>query len=378
MKKLFVVLLILLSILQSAHALGITPPVYDFAYAPGEKHKFNFNIRNDGAPTYINVTAKGSFAPAIHANTYYFFLKSGEAKDVTIELETPELKTPGKHITELFFTQVAPKRYGRPSELSAVVAVVGQLMTRVPFQQKHAEISLGTSNTKHGEKAYFTVSVANYGIEMINKASGMIRIADEKNSASATAPLTDLTNLGSLATCTMYAEIGTQSLRPGKYSATAIIDYDTLKASDTEEFKITDLAINILGITSPDVMQGQLAKVTATVESLWGEDINAFAQINLKDASGATVAEATTPTTNVPAFGNTALIAYINTNNVPAGSYTAEVTVNYAGKQASGTSQITINEKPQQKKYEFNYGYAILLLIIIVLAVMLLRKKHEK
>ena len=75
MKKIFIALLILASVFQAAYSLGITPPIYDFPYAPGEKYVFNFNIRNDGAPTYINVTVKGSFASAAKADEYYFFLK---------------------------------------------------------------------------------------------------------------------------------------------------------------------------------------------------------------------------------------------------------------------------------------------------------------
>ena len=377
MAKIAIVFALLLLLPHAALALAVSPPSYDYGYAPGEKNTFAFNIRNDGSASYINATARGPFSNVIKISNDYFFLRGGESKSVTIELVVPETKSPGKHVTEVVFSQVAPKRYGRPQELTATVAVVGLLRTFVPYRQKYAEASLSIGNVRRVEKAYFSVSLANYGLESISKATGTIKVFDEKNSISASAPLTELLNVGSLGTGAMYAELDTSGLSLGKYFATADVYYDSIKASDTEEFKITDLQLEIIGISAPDITEGQLAKITTTVQSKWSEEVGAFAQIYVKDTGGAVIAEATTPTMKIPAFGTGKLVAYINTNNVPAGAYGLDIIVNYAGKEERMEAKFNVLEKAAAFKSGNNLAYIALIVIIALLIILLLKKQKN-
>ncbi len=378
MKKLLALLLLLPSVLQAGFALGLTPPLYEFSYHPGDNLSFPFTIRNDGLPTYINVSVAGPLKPYTQTSNDYFFLRGGEAREVRVNILVPELKTPGKQITEVFFTQVAPKRYGRPSEISAVVSVIGQILTRVPFKQKYAEISLRAGDVRRGSKAYFSVSFANYGSELVNKASGTIKISDVENSTSLSVQLTDLINIGSMATDTMYSEFDSGGLRAGDYVATALIDYDGIKLTDSKKFKVVDILLDILGISAPAITEGQIAKITTTVQSKWGESMEVFARISLKDSDGNPVAEATSATVKIAPFETSKIVAFVNTNNLPAGTYKLNAAVSYAGKEVQGTAELQIAPKSVQSEIKINYTYAALIVIIILLALLVVKKQNAK
>lgn len=339
--------LIVLSILPNVLAIGITPGRTTIDFSPNAHDSIKFKVINsEHKDMKVVMRIEGELAQYITLPQLIFDLNSNEeSKEFSYEYTLPsKIETPGSHEAQIIAQELPKDAEKTGAFVGATPAVATQLLVKVPYPGKYAEIRLDISEARVNETTKFIIPVLNFGTEPIQKAKATIEILGPTNERIALIE-TDEKSINAKETKELIAQ-WTANVNAGAYHAIAVLTYDGKLARAEKNFNVGDLAIDILNIDVKNFQLGGVAKFDILVENKWNTEIdNVYAQFNVVDENNNEIGSFKSTSSNIPAFSKSSLIAYWDTTGINSGFYNTKLSLNYAGKSTDKIikTEITMN-----------------------------------
>ena len=330
----FIALLIIMSSMQLVAAIGITPGRTTIDFQPGLHKTVQFKVMNNehkDMKLLLFVEGELNNSIALHEKLVDF-TAADESKTFNYDIDLPtKLDKPGEHEVKIIAMEL-PKETAGGTYVGATAAVATQLIVRVPYPQKYAEISLSITQTGVKKPTSFFVAVNNLGQHDLIGISSTIEIFNSVNEKIATLK-TDAADVPTMKRGELRAVWDT-NVNPGMYKAVATLVYDDSIATTEKVFSIGSLTLDIVDINVRNFRLGDIAKFDITAENKWSEDVkDVFAQLQIFDEAGAAIANVKTASVDVPAMGRQVLVAYWDTAGIREGTYSGKLVLNFANQQ---------------------------------------------
>ncbi len=358
-----------------AAAIGIAPGRIIINFVPGFNKTYRFYVRGGTAGIPINISCRGDLCEYIKPSIdEQILLNPGEIRWFSVTVELPEeIEKPGKHECKLIAAEVVPGEPG--TGVAAYSAVGAQIWIYVPYPGKYLEARLSAPNVGLSEPVPFTISLTSRGLENVT-ASGVIKVADVEGKNLATL-YTNQKLIESRTSDSMEAVWDTAGMPPGKYYATATVEYGSEKpATAATEFKIGDILIKIINITyQDDIYPGDIVKFELDLDSYWNQKISdAYVTLEaMKDGKGA--GSSKSETFDMDAWKSGRIPIFWDTGDLEADKYEAKFTVHYLERTTEKTIEVEI--KPPPNPYLLLIIIAPILAAIAAIAVYLKKRKKK-
>lgn len=329
---------------NSALALGIGPSREYINFDEGlEKDKELFII-NDKKETFKAVVyAQGDFAEHIRIKKPLIDVAAtDEMKKVEYRIKFPKGKaTPGEHKIEIVVKQLPPDDAADDGTvISADVAVISQLIVKVPYSGKYAEGKLFISGSENPDSAArFLVMLYNFGTEPIANAYAKVEIFGP-TWEKLTEFKTNTAALQSKEEAKLEA-LWKPNLNKGTYVAVVTVYYDDKQFKLEQNFDVGTFMIDVSDISVKKFKLGDVAKFDITLFNSWNQNIgDVYVEMSVLDSNGKTLTQFKTASIEVAPQREGLLEAYWYTEGVMPGIYNVNMLIHYAGKIV-------------QKEYEF-------------------------
>lgn len=381
MRKVFpLILLIIIIIPLPVFSLGISPPIIDISYSPGQDYNITIISRGvDGQK--IQAEVNGDFAESITIPSEKMIIKDGETR-FEVHLKQPTFDTPGTKTSYICATESPDKQYGQ-SMINALVSVCSIVRIFVPYPEKYIEFSISIPNINEKENLYLKLRAISRGIQTVEHISGSVSIYDaELNTLITTVPLTDIFNLATDQEQEMYGEWSTINANSGTYKAVASLVYDGKTATKEQEFKIGTLDINLINYTS-NITAGQIRPFNVEIESKWNEPIkNTFAEVTVFNNQSTEIQKfKTSPVQIKNAFGSATLNGFIDATNFNQEKYDIKINIFFDDNEKEYDGEFIVEYTAKNTNLIIG-TVAIILSIIIIIAgavfIAIKRLKNEK
>ena len=284
----------------------------------------------------------------------------------------PGLK-PGKY--EIF---MGGKEIASPGGMiSALTAIQSRITVLSLYPGEYAIFNLVLGDVGVNESTNFTISVENYGINIINAAQGYIEIygPDGEFVANIT------TNVGSVpvktaenpeAQAILYATFtpATYNLKPGNFHAVGHLIYDGVFAPDSEngDFRVGSLTVKIIDWTR-SLYINSTNKFEIKISSDWvGQIDDVYARIITPNHG-----TIKTPNLDLNRFSSATLETYWETDKLELNPYNVTIQLYYAGTMTEKVVEVnmTTGTPPVEERPKSNFtltlGTNTIILIVLVL-----------
>ena len=281
---------------------------------------------------------------ALHQLLIDFNAEDSE-KEFTYDYKLPEkLEKPGSYQTQIIAQELPKEAEKEGTFIGATPAVATQLIVKVPYPGKYAEIRLDISESRVNETTTFIIPILNFGTESIQSAQAVIEILGPTNERIALIE-TDEKSIAAKETKELIAK-WKANVNPGSYHAIATLKYDGKLARAERNFNVGNLFIDILNINIKNFQLGGVAKFEILAENKWNTKIdNVYAQFSVMDENNNEIGSFKSTSSDIEAFSKSTLIAYWDTAGIKSGFYNTKLTLNYAGKSTEKLikTEITMN-----------------------------------
>ncbi|MDP4012268.1 MAG: CARDB domain-containing protein [Candidatus Nanoarchaeia archaeon] len=375
MKKSLIFLLISLILIPTVQSIGITPSKVTMNFEPEYRGTLIFYGMNNRDHEIIMQPFIGGELEK------YMKIENPEPVKVSpkgfaefkVSVSLPSaLTTPGIVKTYFGVSEIPIEDLGS-GVIAAYTSVEAIIEIKVPYPGKYAEADLIVEDVGLGEYANFKINIANLGEQAISNAQGTIVI--EESNTLVKELKTDSISLASKESSTIPIKIKTSDMEGGEYGVTAIIDYDGLKATDKEIWRVGYLFVNLTNYTKEFVVD-KINRWDIYVQSRWNQPIESFyAEAKLIQDGNEIDISAKTPTISLGSWESTRLVAYWDTSGLALGNYDAKI--NFYYKDEVSENQVKIKITKPRNKFDLripllqNISSQMLLLIIIAIIVIL-------
>jgi len=394
---LFLLLLLIVPLVPSVVAVGVSPPLAEYIFKPNISDSLHFYFRNN-QDRDITLLANLSGELAHYAKITSRdsgLVKPNEKMYVDIDFSLPEsIGESGWHS----FNVVATELEATGGTVGARGQVVVPIRFFVQYPGKKLSLKLEANDAGVGEDVNFKIFVSNLGTEPVEKAKVTVEIF--KGSEKVGEVSSEEFAVGVLENVKkeLFWNSGTNS--PGVYNAKATLSYEAGNEYANDSFRIGTFDIEVKNYTK-EVGKGIVNKFFIELESKWNRNIeNIFANVDvLKDGKTMTSFSAAMPT--LAPWERKNISSFLDASNLNEGTYELEIRLNFSSEGMTNSKTVkgqievvaakkeTAVEEKIEKKEE---GFAIskylttvnlLIIIIIVLVVIniiiLIRKrKNEK
>lgn len=369
------ILLFLLTLIYSINvtAIGITPDSATLNFEPNTKNTLTFYaINNRDDPVYIVPSVYGDLEKymKIQDNSPKL-VNPGDALEIKVDINFPStINVPGV----LRSYVGASENLGEVQEglIYAIGGVSAIIDVKVPYPGKYAKIDLIVPNTDVGQTANFKGRVENLGEQSISQALITLSVQDKDKILAQ--KITESFYLESKEVIDIPINLDTKNIPGGDYKAIAILDYDTLKAGDEEDFRLGDLFVNLTNYTK-EFEINKINRWNMWVESRWNKPIEAVhgeAYI-IKDGQEIDI-HAKTATVYLNPWESTRIVAYWDTTGFKPGEYDAKIKLIHNKKVDESSFKIKIIKPEFLLNLQFpliyeKAGFMILLLILVIIII---------
>jgi hypothetical protein len=346
--------IVFLSLSSAALAIGIAPPRVVIDFEPGLEREIPFVVLNNlDAPVGVQLYVKGELGSLVTLDTESVSLGPQETREFTALLRLPSrIDTPG--MNEIRVGALETQANAGTGTVGAKAGVESQIRIMVPYEGKFLVASLEATDAKAGEEVVFTVRISNPGKEDIAKVSAMIDVYSGTEKAASVS--TGSTGLAAGSEGQLTAEW--VSGEAGVHMAEAVISYDgeTRKAEAT--FNVGELLVEILGVSTNEFFQGDIARILIDIQSSWNEPIeDVYAEVTI----GSAVLESK-PITLEP-MSEDQLEVFWDTGGIQEGEYQGNAVVHYRGETAGKQFTVTVRQRGMVDMW--------VIMIVIVLALVI-------
>lgn len=368
-------------------ALGVGPSRQYMSFAAGQKIQGELVIINDGKEDFkAAVYAEGDLADHVKIlNPLVDVAATDYMKRVTYEINFPfSAPKPGEHTLKLIVRQFPPDaEIGEGATVSANLAVISQIIVKVPYPGKYAEGRLFVTGSEiDGQPVKFTVNIQNFGTEDIADAHAKIEIFSpswEKIGEVETKSIAIKSKEESKVEAQWVTDV-----EKGTYRAVATVYFDDNEFKLEQLFDLGTFMIDVSDISVKQFRLGDVAKFDIILFNSWNTEIkDVYVDMMVEDSNGKSMTESKTAAVDIPAHQGEQLEAYWYTEGVAPGIYKVKLIVHYAGKitQKEYDFEVSTNSITQlgvtgqaitaEKKEEITSQGVIILLILIVLVLLI-------
>lgn len=377
-KEVLVIILFLL-IIQGIRAFPISPAKSEIDFMPNEVVRRDYFVGNkdDTYDLKVIMHVEGDLNESFELETTEAIIKPKEMKQFFYTIKMPPDIKPGVHSTKIVATEdIDTSGVG----IRARVAVATTVNIRKPYPGKYIEIAtFEIPDTELGKPVKISVKGINRGSENIKEAYAATTIQDPdgKDLAKLNTKKVPIESQNSYIFTTPWENY---DVGAGHYWANLEINYDGEKRSAKKKFRIGDLNIIIKNVTFNDVKTGSIAKFEIEALSQWnGEIKDTYALLTIKNLTGVTIDEVSTPSVTFIPWSNTKVLAYWPTEGVTPGAYTVDIVLKYADKESlKKTVTINVLKKINIALILGGIIAALIIIIIMGITVYLLRNKKTK
>ncbi|MFH1649852.1 MAG: hypothetical protein ABIA93_04845 [Candidatus Woesearchaeota archaeon] len=346
-------------------------------YAPGKTVSLELCVDTKGATDYVAFEPQGPWAQ-------YITIDQGPFKVVGIQCFTYKLSMPesteyqGMLESRILVKQMPPEE---GQMIGYSFTIVHQIRVYIPYKGPYLEASINVPNLKKGQPVPLTLKLDNKGTETVDEATTEIKIEDPDGAIAHTF-LTTENSILSGQTRTISKTIPALT-NPGVYKAIVNITYGTKNVNTQTKFKVGQLDVIMTGHTS-EVIKGGIREFQVTVESLWPEEIpNVRANVKVNVAND--TEEITTFSFPLAPWKKYTLLGYLNTEDLPLGTWPVDITIQFEGGTHNYTSNVTVLSAPEEQKPESTStmsstrilvaGIGLIVILLAVVIILLVRRK---
>lgn len=349
-KPLFLIMAALaLAVLLSSGvlAIGITPGRVTFNFEPYMHKEIELKVlNNEHKEMGVMLGVMGELSDYITLNQKSMQFKAGEEeKTFTYTVDLPEKLLAGEHEVKIAAAELPPEGVEEGVYIGATVVVTSQLLVKVPYPYKYAQIRLTVSEADVNKTTKFWVEVENLGKQDLVNMQATIELLGPTNQKIALLK-TNTKTVFAETKAELVAEWDT-NVNPGNYRALATLVFDENKAASAEKvFSVGSLRVDVVDISVRDFRLGEIAKFDITVENKWTETVeDVYAQLQLEDESKDLIANVKTPSADIGPLERTVLNAYWDTAGVQEGTYAGRLLLNFANQvlERQLKTEITLN-----------------------------------
>jgi len=374
-------ILFVLTILTSfVTAIGISPASFEIPYKPGEEATFEYAVRvGDSESNNVQVYASGDFKDMIIIGEKEKTLSPGQWTKSTFKIKfplTPQM--PGLHENRL---GIVEKSSAKREGVSVLAGVETRLLIRVPFEGRYLELKkFEIPPGEVNKPVNFYATVISRGKEDIDSAVMNLDILDSQGQLLAKIK-SDSVSIKKDQEVTLTAQW--QTSVPGPYSANGFILYDeNFLELGPKSFNVGDVLLKIENLLAPEVIKGEIAKISFDIKSFWNNNIgNVYAELTVKDQQGTVLSQEKSQTLTVNAWSTIPVVMYWDSRNQEIGEYEGKIILHYLDKTDEATAMIRI-KKPFiltiLKQSPFLIIILVILLIILIFNILLFIKMRKR
>jgi hypothetical protein len=380
--RLALFLLFALILSSAAMALGVAPSRQYVEYTPGQTISGQLTIiNNEGNEFRAGVYGDGEFADIVKLpNSLILVPKEQQTVTVPYEITLPESMRPGEQVINIVIRQFPVESEGG-TVVTAQMAVIAEIIVRVPYPGKYAEAKMFISDAdKTDRPVTFTTMVYNFGTDDIKDASVQVGIFGPTweqvgESRSAHVPIKSKQE-------TRIDALWEPNVSKGSYVAVATVRYDDKTLKIEKAFDLGAFTIDVSDISVKKFTLGDVAKFDITLFNSWNSEIkDIYVEMIVEDKLGNKMTEFKTTTVDIPAQAEKTVEAYWYTEGVTSDTYKVKLLVHYAGKVTekdydfqvgqdsitrAGTEGYAIMGKEAKKALSMQ-SFIVVLIIIVVL-----------
>ncbi len=393
-KKIFIGRRIMLSILavllfalfsQGVLGFGLGPSRQYVTYTPGETVEGELYIMNTDKQDFkAGVYAEGDLADFIEFDESLFDISKNDLLTVVpYKITFPtKMPKPGDNKMNLVVRQFPKDDEMKGTVVKVNMAMIAELIVRVPYPGKYAEGKMFISNMEDlEESALFTIMVYNYGSEFLDEVKAHIDIVS---------PTGDIVGKADSHTRTLGAKEEVKldlpwekTVKMGTYTAKARVDYDDKHFEIERAFDLGIFTIELSDVKVDKFTLGDVAKFDIALMNNWNKMIEGvYSEVIITDMTGKEMTRFKTAAIDIPAEQIGKLEGYWYTEGVAPGEYEVKFIIHYDNKM----TQKKLNILVDTNKIEFlgqGTGYAVtagsgqggsqgMLMILVILVVILL------
>ena len=362
-------------------ALGVSPGKITMDFVPGYENVFEYTVKGVPGGSDVNISLEGPLSKYAELSENRL---DGNGK-FELELKLPnEIKIPGKNRIKVVVTEIPKKNDFQGSLIGTSIQIKAAIDINVPFPGQYLEITkFSAENVNKGEPVFFDLSFKNKGKEDLFVRS-RIDIYSSENEFIETLDLGE-GQVNKTQSKSLVKKLSTKDYNPGRYNATAFVDYGEKSANSSVGFGIGSLNIDIVNYTNEYIVGEGLKKFDLEIESGWNDKIDgAYADVVIFNSTK-DVANFKTSTTSLEPWQKEKIEGYFDITGVRKGIYDAEATLHYFGKDTGNTKtenlQILFNETKENRMQRLVYiiggVFVLALIVLIVLSVYLKKKKKS-
>ncbi|MFH1064219.1 MAG: hypothetical protein V1729_04010 [Candidatus Woesearchaeota archaeon] len=344
MVKLILPILFITLLSVQASALGVGPSRQILSFTPGQEFEGELIIINDQGDDFrAAVYVQGDLSDYVTIENPLVVVSSSDtAKSIPYKVKFPiKSPRPGSSKIEIVVRQF-PKdgAVDEGSVVSASMAVISQMIIKVPYPGKYAEGKLFISGTeKTDSPARFLISIYNFGTEDIGDAHAKIEIlgpdgekVDEFSTSNSQVKSKEEANLEAL---------WTPNVNKGTYKAVVTVYFDEKTFNLEQSFDLGTFVIDVSDVSVEKFRLGDVAKFDILLFNSWNVQMkDVYVEMTIEDSRGNKMTELKTAAIDIPAQQVGTLESYWYTEGVAPGIYKVKLLVHYAGKMT-------------QKEYDF-------------------------
>lgn len=344
MNKFIFVLLIL--ILPSGTAFGITPAQKILDYSPGTEQTYSFEIINsESKRVNLVILPEGELKDNIALSQYYVTLTPDTSSvNIKYTVKIPSSLSPGAHYGEISIMEVPDtSSSSSPTFIGSVVEIITKVVIDVPYPGKYVESDLSVSVTDDGKTA-FVLPVVSKGKLDIARARAVIEVFTPLNEKVASLSTSELPLIAGERK-ELAVEWDTSSVAPGRYYAAATVLYDESVANVQKEFSVGKDTLDLKGVEVNDFSLGEIAKFEFLVENTLNSPANdVYISMQVFNEQDEIMAEFKSASYTVDSFSSKLLVAFWDTEGVRTGSYDAKAFINYGKTSTQKELTLDISE----------------------------------
>ncbi|HII72152.1 TPA: hypothetical protein HA265_05340 [Candidatus Woesearchaeota archaeon] len=371
-----------------AEAIGVGPSRKIISFAAGQEISDELMaINNDRKAVRLGIYAQGEFSDSVTFERTLYDIGEGQVLTaIPYRLKMPASAKPGEHKLELVVREFPPGTDIEGSTVTAAIAVISEIIIKVPYPGKYAEGKMFVSNAENMDKdTQFTIMVYNYGSEDIDQLSATVDIYSPTGDKVGSAE----TNRRSAKSKEeiRLAAMWPKEVKMGSYIAKVTVKYDDKEFFIEQPFDIGRFTIELSDVKVDNFRLGDVAKFDVSLMNNWNKQIDGvFIEFIIDDNNGNEMNRFKTAAIDIPAGELGKLEGYWYTADVMPGIYQVKMQVNYAKKitQKIMTIEVDTNKitflgegtgmaisQAEQKEIS-TQGLLIMLIIVVVILLIMM------
>jgi len=336
-------ILIILLLLPSVLALGVTPGRTTLDFSPNLAQNISFSVANtENKEMNVAFTVEGDLAEFVTlSNSVEKFSAEEKAKDFNYRIDLPRGLSPGTHEAKIVIVEVPAGNIDSETVIRATVSVVTQLRVQVPYPGKYIDMNFDIVNKEESNLIEFYLPLTSQGSEKINSVKGTIKIY--KDSELITSLVTNEISIGAGEKKELSA-VWEPDVAPGKYRAVAEIVYDDGKKEIEKEFNVGEENLGVLGISVNDFKLGDVARIKILVQNKLSDPIQkSTANLKVRDADGEEIVSLDSENYDIPPLTNKEMVLYWDTERLKDGAYNSELKIDFDDKFVSKNFKVDVS-----------------------------------